>query len=303
MMLRTPVTRYPLALLLAGLFAVGCGQKSQPEPVASETPAASQKTAASTPAARPEPAALPAEQASKLNQSFAAAVRTADNPPSEEDSIRPPDRTAAGKPVHQILDQVQKLWPTIALVDADNKPIDYTAIIETDLGTIQIALFPTQAPNHVRNFIALAKAGYYDQLFFDRIRHDNNDQGNELHCIEAGCPLGNGSTGPPGSIGYWLKEEFTKPETMIHDVGIVGACRGAANDSAATRFYVMLNKAPFLDGHCTIFGKVVAGLDIVRRIAEIPVISDEEGNTRPEKAVRIHRVTIQQNERGKSNIQ
>ena len=77
--------------------------------------------------------------------------------------------------------------------------------------------------------------------------------------------------------------------------GVVGACRGEEADSAATRFYITLDKAPFLDGNFTLFGKVVQGLDVARRIYAQPVVAedkDRDGARRPEKPVVIRRVTI-----------
>ena len=192
-----------------------------------------------------------------------------------------------------------KLWDDIRFVAPDGKLPAYRAVLDTELGPIEITLKPKQAPNHVRNFIALAQAGYYDQLFFERVRHEKNEMtGQELHLIEGGCPLGTGGTGT-GSIGYWLKNEFTPPDKMSHDEGVVGACRGEEEDSAATRFYITLSKAPFLDGNYTVFGKVTQGLDVARKIFVQPIVVDEQdrdAHRRPEKAVLIRKVTIQQSE-------
>ena len=122
-------------------------------------------------------------------------------------------------------------WDTIRFTDADGKKIGYVAQFHTDEGVVEIALFPEQAPNHVRNFIALAQAGYYDGLCFDRIRHERaTTASSELQLLEAGCPLGTGDAGT-GSIGYWLKDEFTPADKMSHDEGIVGACRGEEADT------------------------------------------------------------------------
>jgi cyclophilin family peptidyl-prolyl cis-trans isomerase len=192
--------------------------------------------------------------------------------------------------------EVVKLWDTIRFTSAQGKTLVYTAILDTELGPLQIALRPDLAPNHVRNFVALARAGYYDGLVFERtIRAKPDDQPDmEVDVLEGGCPLGTGDEGC-GSIGYWLKPEFSKEP---HDVGTVGACHGAEPDSAACKFYIALTKAPLLDGNFTVFGKVTDGLDVARRIFSQPVRNDPEfpEGDRPEKPVVIRKVTIQVSE-------
>jgi cyclophilin family peptidyl-prolyl cis-trans isomerase len=291
-------------LLVGGLVAAGCSKPAPPEAGRSrdDSPAAAQaevktnsQPAASTTAA-PEASKPPQPlKRDRLHQSFAAATREADNPPA--DANRPPDETVSKKPVCKILDAVTKNWDSIRFVSPAGKKITYTAEIDTNMGIIEIALFPEQAPNHVRNFIALARAGYYEELFFDRIREEESE-GKVLRSIEGGCPLG---TGEPnnGSIGYWLKSEFTPGETMSHDEGVVGACREEEADTAACRFYITLSKSRFMDGQYTIFGKVVRGLDVARTIYQQPVIIDDqdrEGSRRPEKPIVIHKVTIHEHE-------
>jgi cyclophilin family peptidyl-prolyl cis-trans isomerase len=274
------------ALVAAGL--AGCGAKTETKVPAADPAAEVKESPAPTDAAAP--ASRAAATRDKLHQAFADAVRGADDPPPG-DAVRPPDETVSKKPVHRLLDAVKNGWDDIRFTTPDGKPIQYRAAVETSEGTIEVALFPEQAPNHVRNFVALAKAGYYDELFFERIRHDQNEMNQELHLVEAGCPLGTG-TASTGSIGYWLKEEFTPAEKMSHDEGVLGACRGEEPDSAATRFYITLAKAPFLDGNYTVFGKVVAGLDVLRKIGQAPVVVDDEGASKPEKPIVIRKVTV-----------
>ncbi len=98
--------------------------------------------------------------------------------------------------------------------------------METEVGTVEITLRPDLAPNHVRNFIALSMLGYYDGLVFERTVHakpaDHPEQ--EVDVLEGGCPLGTGDIGI-GSLGYWLKPEYSQEK---HDVGTVGAPRGGS---------------------------------------------------------------------------
>jgi cyclophilin family peptidyl-prolyl cis-trans isomerase len=231
------------------------------------------------------------------HEPFEKATRGGDDPPPN--SNPPPDVTVSGKPVYKIYKEVLALWDTIRFITPDGKPIHYSATIETDFGTIEIALRPDLAPNHVRNFVALARAGYYDGLFFDRICHEENEvepgKVQVFDSIEAGCPLGTGEPGN-GSIGYWLKPEFADPAAKVtHEPGTVGACHGVESDTAACRFYITLCDAPFLDGNFTVFGKVTHGLDVARIISKQPTREYEEdvaGSLRPDKPIKINKVTI-----------
>jgi peptidyl-prolyl cis-trans isomerase B (cyclophilin B) len=235
-----------------------------------------------------------------LHQPFAKATRQGDDPPAE--CHRPPDSTVAGKSVFKLYKEVVRQWETIRFTTPDGKKIGYSATVETTLGPIEIELRPDLGPNHVRNFVALARAGYYDGLFFDRIFHDElaDDPKQRFDEIEAGCPLGTGEPGY-GSIGYWLNPEFQTSETVTHEEGTVGACHGFEKDTAACRFYITLCKFQSLDGNYTVFGKVTRGLDVARKIDEQPVIisdQDADNSRRPEKPVVIQKVTIHTREAG-----
>jgi cyclophilin family peptidyl-prolyl cis-trans isomerase len=221
-------------------------------------------------------------------QTFAEATR-ADAP---DDWQRPPDVTMTGKSVGTLYSEVVKNWDRLRVVGDKGQMLQCTAGLETELGTIEITLRPDLAPNHVRNFIVLAQLGYYDGLVFERIVHARFEEqpDKEVDLIEAGCPLGTGEVGL-GSLGYWLKQEFSKEP---HEAGTVSACHSADPDTAACRFYITLNKAPFLDGNFTVFGKVTKGLEVARKIFSLPVRNDPEypESDRPQKPVVIRKVTI-----------
>ncbi len=230
------------------------------------------------------------------HEAFDKATRGGDDPPPN--SNPPPDVTVSGKPVYKLYKEVLQLWDTIRFVTPDGKAIHYTATVETDFGNIEIELRHDLAPNHVRNFVALAKAGYYDGLLFDRICHEENEGESGkvvFDSIEAGCPLGTGEPGN-GSIGYWLKPEFAPANVKVtHEPGTVGACHGVEADTAACRFYISLCNAPFLDGNFTIFGNVTQGLDVARIISKQPTREYEEdvaGSLRPDKPIKIKKVSI-----------
>jgi peptidyl-prolyl cis-trans isomerase B (cyclophilin B) len=277
--------RFALICLLAAALQAGCNPK-KPEEQVSEQPV-------EQPAPKlEEPAPAPAPVDPRYKQSFADATRA--EPPADS---RPSDATSTGKSTGKLYTEVKRLWDTIPLTGEDGKPLAYRAIIETKLGNIELDLKPEIAPNHVRNFIALARAGYYDGLLFEGIVHQSAPDKPEIKTdlVIAGNPTGMDDVGisSMGSIGYWLKPEFS--DQPLHEEGAIGAHHGEEADTAACRFYIMLSKVPSLDGVSTVFGKVSKGLDVVRTIATQPFKPDEqeEGYGRPLQPVVMQKVTVQ----------
>lgn len=263
------------SVLLAGLLA-GCNDA----PVSPET---------ADPPAPDKAAVEPAE--ARLKQTFAQATRS--DPP--DGWHRPPDVTLAGKPTGPLYTEVIRQWDMIPFRTPAGRTVQYQAVLETELGSIEIAFRPDLAPNHVRNFVALARAGFFDGLVFQRAVREKVEGHPDVELIEGGCPLGTGEAGH-GAIGYWLNQEFSKEP---QDEGTVGACHTADDpDTAACKFYILLNKAAILEGHYTVFGKVVAGLDVARKIHAQPLRTDGEYPEldRPVKPVGIRKVTIQTRE-------
>jgi cyclophilin family peptidyl-prolyl cis-trans isomerase len=207
---------------------------------------------------------------------------------------RPPDHTVAGKNVARIFEAIAGkggeggLWDQVEFCDTMGRSLTYTAILKTELGEIHIALLPEAAPNHVTNFIALARAGYYDGLPF-HTSHRVEIGEKPAAYLETGCPLG--SSDPAyGSVGYWLEPELGSG--LLHQAGTVGAWHVAGEpDTAACRFYITLRPAPWMDGAYTIFGKVTRGLEVAEAINRRPVI-EEDPFDRPKQPVVIQEVII-----------
>jgi cyclophilin family peptidyl-prolyl cis-trans isomerase len=237
----------------------------------------------------------PAPAAARVQKPFKEAVLL--DPPVGQ--LRPPDRTFAGRNVAQIFEAVAGkdfeggLWDQVELCDREGRRRKYTALLKTDLGEIHIALLSDAAPHHVTNFIALARAGYYDGLPFHASRRVQTGK-EVLGYLEAGCPKGSGEAGH-GSIGYWLEPETEN--ALVHEAGTVGAWHVAdQSDTAACRFYITLNAMPGWDRAYTIFGKVTRGLEVAETINRRPVV-DEDPFDRPVQPVNIRHVTIQVDDR------
>ncbi len=215
--------------------------------------------------------------------SFPEAVILTDNPPENE--LRPPNKTHTGKNAVKIFEVIANdLWAKTTFTNDNGQAIRYQAHITTEVGEIHLDLHGDAAPNHVRSFVCLAKAGYYDGMSFyyslNRMVEDST-----IAFIEAGCPRGTGEAGS-GSIGYWLRPEIHSK--LRHEEGVIGACIGRDPESAACRFYITAAPNPFMDGSYTIFGKVTRGLDVVRTINKREVQDDD----RLKQPVLIKSVTI-----------
>jgi cyclophilin family peptidyl-prolyl cis-trans isomerase len=134
------------------------------------------------------------------------------------------------------------------------------AKFNTNMGDFTIELFAKEAPNTVWNFINLAegkqesvKAGnYYDGLIFHRVISG--------FMIQGGCPNGNGMGGP----GYKFDDEFNSD--LKHDEAGVLSMANAGPGTNGSQFFITLAPTPHLDGRHTVFGKVIEGMDVVKKI-------------------------------------
>lgn len=153
--------------------------------------------------------------------------------------------------------------------------------IEMENGAIiKAELYPDAAPKTVNNFIYLIKEGFYDGLIFHRVIPG--------FMIQGGCPRGNGTGGP----GYKIKGEFTSNKVvnnLKHDRGIISMARAFHPDSAGSQFFIMVEKAPHLDGDYAAFGKVIEGMETVDNI----VNGDRDYNDKPFIEQKMKKVTVE----------
>lgn len=131
-----------------------------------------------------------------------------------------------------------------------------TAIIETDKGSIKLALFDEDVPVTVGNFVNLARRGYYNNLKFHRVI-DN-------FMIQAGCPYGNGTGGP----GYKFEDEF-KPELRHNKPGMLSMAN-AGPGTNGSQFFITHVPTDWLDQKHSVFGQVQSEADqaVVNNIAQ-----------------------------------
>jgi len=159
------------------------------------------------------------------------------------------------------------------------KMSETTAFIETPLGIIQLKFFPEVAPNHVKNFIDLAKKGFYDGTIFHRVIPGFMIQGGDPNSKSTDKSR-HGMGGP----GYTVKAEFNdKP----HKRGTLSMARSQDPDSAGSQFFICVADAAFLNKQYTAFGEVISGMNVADKIVNQPRDKRDNPNERIEMTVRI----------------
>ena len=153
------------------------------------------------------------------------------------------------------------------------------AVFETNQGTFEVELFEDKAPITVKNFTDLAEKGFYDGLIFHRVI--------DGFMIQGGDPNGMGTGGP----GYTIPDEFHKD--LKHDSEGVLSMANAGPNTGGSQFFITLAATPWLDGHHSVFGKVVKGMDVVREIGKV----DTDFQNKPLAKVVMEKVTIRREEK------
>lgn len=130
----------------------------------------------------------------------------------------------------------------------------YRVTMETTRGTIDLDLYPQHAPLTVNNFVFLVREGFYDGLTFHRVIKD--------FVIQGGDPTGRGSGGP----GYRFRDEVVG-NPLTHEAGMISMANAGPNTNGS-QFFITHTPQPHLNGRHTVFGRVVAGMDVVYAIKQ-----------------------------------
>ena len=272
-MKRSKITYALTSLLIVALLATGCGAKSK------ETAASSSKETAT----------------SSTSATSSSATET-----SSSTAVKP-------KKTQEELDAL--VLPQLSKDVAEDEDL---VEMTTSEGTIKIKLFPALAPKAVENFLTHAKAGYYDGVIFHRVIQD--------FMIQGGDPQGTGR----GGESIW-GEEFVPEisDQLYHLDGALAMARtGLPVDqpSQGSQFYIVQNAqdqtsmaeqlmikndylyptkikeeykkggTPFLDTQYSVFGQVIEGLDIVKKISETKTAAGDK----PVKDITIEKINILQ---------
>ena len=159
--------------------------------------------------------------------------------------------------------------------EGESKVANRIAVFDTNMGEFEIELFEDKAPITTKNFIDLAQEGFYDEVIFHRII--------DGFMIQGGDPTGTGMGGP----GYTIEDEFT-PELTHESEGILSMANTGRPHTGGSQFFITLAATPWLDGHHTVFGKVVKGIEVVREIGHVKTGPQD----RPVHDVVINKITI-----------
>lgn len=166
-------------------------------------------------------------------------------------------------------------------------PLRY-AEVQTDQGAMTFAFYYNVAPNTVGSILTLAEQGFYDGLTFHRIVPG--------FVLQGGDPMGSGKGGP----GFMIDAEFND---IKHEAGVLSMARSGdplepqglkprseyAN-SAGSQFFVVLERAEHLDGRYTSFGRVVEGMETVKKLAAVPLANERTGQ--PQQAPLIQKIEV-----------
>ena len=165
-----------------------------------------------------------------------------------------------------------------------------TALLETSLGSIRIELYTDKMPVTAKNFIKLAKSGFYDGLHFHRVIN--------RFMLQFGCPhsrdpksrrAGTGD-GPDGTI----QDEHPADAKLSNEPGSLSMANTGAPNSGSSQFFINTVHNAYLDWFSPggskhpVFGRVVEGMDVVHAIETAKVDSDD----RPITPVRMNKVTV-----------
>ncbi len=172
---------------------------------------------------------------------------------------------------------------------------DWLATLETNHGSVTIEFLPQLAPNHVLNFLGLARRGFYDGTVFHRL-------------IPGFMVQGGGPREPSQAVKTSLKAEFSDHK---HGFGTVSMARTNDPDSATSQFFICFGPASHLDRVYSVFGQVVKGDEVVKEIEKVrtdhspcrecKVVATRPGSTRccgthhqdkPESDVVLKKVTL-----------
>ncbi|MDW8225663.1 MAG: peptidylprolyl isomerase [Bacteroidota bacterium] len=170
------------------------------------------------------------------------------------------------------LTAMQAVMVVVSQQATDTPVVTHTAVLRTSLGTITLGLYGKDAPKTVRNFVELARRGVYDGVLFHRVARN--------FVIQAGDPLtkdpkqrARWGTGGTSIYGGEFEDELN-PETPSYRLGYQLGTVAMANrgpNTNTSQFFICLERAANLPKAYTIFGRVLEGMEVVRKIAEVAI--------------------------------
>jgi cyclophilin family peptidyl-prolyl cis-trans isomerase len=159
-----------------------------------------------------------------------------------------------------------------------NKDKKTIAVIKTNMGNIELELFAKETPKTVDNFVQLAKKGYYKGVIFHRII--------DGFMIQGGDPTGTGMGGHSAWGGKF--DDEIVPSLVFDKAGILAMANSGPNTNGS-QFFITLAPQSHLNGHYSIFGKVIKGMDVVSAIGKVKT----KAGDKPVNDVKMKEVVIE----------
>lgn len=151
-----------------------------------------------------------------------------------------------------------------------SKKITNYVRIETSMGDIFVELYPDIAPKTVSNFKALVKSGFYKDMIFHRVIKN--------FMIQTGDPTGTGNGGNSRKIVGEFSSNGIE-NNLAHERGVISMARANDKNSASSQFFIVHKTYPSLDGNYAAFGKTIAGLEVVDKIATTKTDNNDKPTT------------------------
>ncbi len=165
-------------------------------------------------------------------------------------------------------------------------PMKEVAVIKTTKGEMTVEFWSDVAPKTVENFKKLAREGFYNGTAFHRIIKGFMIQGGDPNTKD---PAKEGIYGT-GGPGYKINAEFNARK---HEAGVISMARSMDPNSAGSQFFICLDVASNLDGQYTAFGKLIKGDDVLQKIGDTPVVSNNgRERSKPTERVGVESVSI-----------
>lgn len=161
-----------------------------------------------------------------------------------------------------------KRWIVALLLSASALLASNDVVFETTEGKIVFALKPEIAPKACENFVGLVQKGYYDGVSFHRVIRG--------FMIQGGDPSGTGRGGQ-SIFGRSFEDEF-KPNVVFDRAGLLAMANAGPNTNGS-QFFITTVPTPHLNGRHTIFGEVIEGMNVVRKIEN----SEVDMRSKPQK--------------------
>jgi cyclophilin family peptidyl-prolyl cis-trans isomerase len=165
-----------------------------------------------------------------------------------------------------------------------------TATMETSLGTITIELFVDKMPLTAGNFVELARSGFYDGLHFHRVINN--------FMLQFGCPYSRDPNSPRAGTGNGpngcIDDEHPPAHKLSNEPGTLSMANTGRPGSGSSQFFVNTVHNSYLDWFSKgqskhpVFGAVIEGMDVVKKIEATPT----DRNDRPNTPVQMIKVTI-----------